>query len=142
MYKYIGIISKTTVFQLKEIANKIERWEIHDDDMTKHHAAGCMDLVKNVKGIIDLWPIDKCKLMTFLRLPPGGKLYRHYDDGIGYTIPIETNEWCVCLSYNGKQKESRLEVGKIYLTDRSIEHESYNKGKTNRTHLLVRLIGE
>ncbi len=139
MYKEIGKISKITIEDLKKCL-KDAPWEIHINDVTDHHAFGCMELVKGVKGIVDRWPIDTWEQIIFLRLPPGGKLYRHHDEGFGYHIPVETNKSCLSLSYvNGTKTEDRLELGTIYLTDRSVEHESFNNGKTDRTHLIVML---
>ncbi len=139
MYTEVGKISKTTIEDLKKCLIDAP-WEIHVSDVTEHHAFGCMDRVKKVKGIVDRWPIDNWEQIIFLRLPAGGKLYRHADEGFGYHIPIETNKDCVSLSYaNGIKKEEHLGLGKIYLTDRSIEHESSNNGKTDRTHMIVML---
>jgi len=141
MYKEIGQVSKTTVNQLIRLLLNAQ-WECHISDITDHHAASCVEQVKKIKGLISHWQADTINKATLLRLPPGGKLYRHHDTGIGYTIPIETNEHCVSLSYNGTKKESHLEVGKIYYTNRAIEHESFNNGETNRTHLIVMLKGD
>jgi hypothetical protein len=115
MYKETGRIPKNVIVDLKKLLDSKEwRWE---------------------------WPIENWEQIVFMRLPAHtGKLYRHYDEGFGYTIPIETNEDCVSLSYeNDAETEHYLEVGKIYLTDRSIEHEAFNSGKTDRTYLLVML---
>jgi len=146
MYTEIGQVSEATVADLRNILLEVtwwKRWEQHISDITNHHAFSCVEQIKKVKGIIAQWPVSTFNKATFLRLPPGGKLYRHHDEGIGYTIPIETNIDCVSMSYeDGTKKESHLDVGKIYYTNRAIEHESVNNGKTNRTHLIVMLKGE
>jgi hypothetical protein len=142
MYTETGKVSKTVIADLQKLLDSKEwRWEKHITGGTNHHAVGCMEESKSVKGLAKLWPIDNWEQIVFMRLPPGnGKLYRHSDEGFGYTIPIETNEDCVSLSYeNDAETKHHLEVGKLYFTDRSIEHESFNTGKTNRTHLLVML---
>jgi len=142
MYNEIGQVSKTTVNQLKKLLKNVQ-WEKHISDITDHHASSCAEQIKKIKGITDIWPADTFDKATFLRLPPGGNVYRHCDTGVGYTIPIETNGDCVSMSYEqDKKKQTHLNVGKIYYTDRSVEHESVNNGKTNRTHLLVILKGD
>ncbi len=142
MYKESRRISKATIAELKKLlASKEWRWEQHINDVTNHRAVACMEEIKGIKCIVKIWPIDTWEQIVWMRLPAvSGKLYRHHDEGFGYTIPIETNNDCVSLSYrDDTKKEDHLEVGKVYFTDRSIEHESFNRGKTDRTHLLVML---
>ena len=82
------------------------------------------------------WP--GAEYAVLFRLPPGGHLYRHADEGYAIHIPLETNDEVVSLSFeDGVRTEHHLAVGKAYRTDRSIEHESFNAGLTNRTHLVV-----
>ena len=139
MYTEIGKVSEATIAELKTILTEIS-WEEHISEVTDHHAASCIDQVKSVAGIVEQWPVDTWAALTFLRLTPGGKLYRHHDDGFGYHVPVETNPAVVSLSFeNGVRKAHHLEVGKIYSVDRSIEHESFNDGDTNRTHLIILL---
>jgi len=139
MYKEIGQLSEATVLQLREFLDDAP-WQVSVSDVTDHRAFSCMEQVKDVDEIVALWPIDTWDQLIFLRLPPGGKLYRHHDKGFGFHIPVETNKQCESLSYeNNIRKVNHLEVGKIYHTDRSIEHESLNNGDTDRTHLIVML---
>jgi len=139
MYEEIGQVSKTTVVQLKKLLDS-SPWEIHVSDATEHHAFSCLYSIRRVKEIVAKWPIDTWEGMTFLRLPPKGKLYRHHDEGYGYHIPVETNEDAITMTYkNGAQNKQHLEVGKIYKIDRSLEHESFNNGDSDRTHLIVLL---
>ena len=137
MYKEIGQVSESTIAELKTIFDEV-RWEEHISEITDHKAAGCIDECKAVPGLAEQWPVDTWYSMTLLRLPPRGKLYRHADDGFGFQIPVETNDGAVSVTYpNGNRYEQHLEVGKIYRVDRSIEHESFNDGDTNRTHLII-----
>ncbi len=139
MYTEIGKISDETIFALQEILDGV-RWEEHVSGTTDHQAAPCGKKLQSVDEIVSHWPIDTWARPIFLRLPAGGKLYRHADTGFGFHIPIETNDDCVSLSYeNGLRKEQHLDVGKIYKVDRSIEHESFNYGNTDRTHLIILL---
>ena len=140
MYEEIGAVSEQTISQLRDILDGDLRWESHISDITNHQAVACLTEMKTVEGITDRWPIDTWDGLTLMRLPPGGKLYRHRDEGYGYHIPIETNWQCVCSTYeNGLPLHQHLDVGKLYRVDRSIEHEAFNNGKSNRTHLIVLL---
>jgi hypothetical protein len=140
MYTEIGQVSEATIAELKTILDEVARWEHHISKVTDHQAAVCIEQCKTVAGLVDLWPVDTWSSMTFLRLGPGGKLYRHADDGFGFHIPVETNPAAVSLSFeNGARAEQHLEVGKLYHVDRSIEHESFNDGETDRTHLIILL---
>lgn len=137
MYQKIGTVSNRTVCQLLDILIDA-KWEVHNSEDTSHQASVCVKQLESVDEIVARWPIDTWYQMMFMRLGPGCKLYRHHDEGWGFHIPIETNKDAVSLSYeNGISKDQRLEVGEIYCVDRSIEHESINYGKTNRTHLIV-----
>lgn len=138
MYQEIGKVSAATVLQLKSIINDV-KWEYHASDVTNHHAASCREQVLAVDELTWLWPIATWDKLTLLRLPSDrGKLYRHADQGFGFHIPVETNKNAISMTYpDGISKAQHLEVGKIYEVDRSIEHESYNTGKTDRTHLIV-----
>jgi len=140
MYTEIGEVSAVTMSQLKGILDAVSKWETHVSDKTSHQAAICKEQAEDVDEIVARWPVDSWQQLLFLRLRPGGKLYRHHDNGFGFHIPVETNKDVVSLSFeNGIRKEHHLQVGKIYHTDRSIEHQSFNNGKTSRTHLIVLL---
>jgi len=139
MYREIGEVSETTISELLSVISDV-KWECHINDVTDHQAGICKEQLQSVDEIVDRWPIDTWHQMLFLRLGPGGKLYRHHDDGNGFHIPVETNDGAVSLMYpNGGKTVQHLDVGKIYSVDRSIEHESFNNGDTDRTHLIVLL---
>ena len=140
MYQEIGQISDATIFALQEIVDEVPHWEHHVSDITDHQAAPCTEQCQAIEELRALWPVDSWDQLSFMRLGPAGKLYRHHDNGFGFHIPIETNGDCISLSYeNGVTKEQHLEVGKLYHVDRSIAHESRNDGDTDRTHLIVLL---
>ena len=140
MYTEIGQVSAATVTELQNILFEVTRWERHISDITDHQASICTEQCEALEDLVELWPIDSWHCLSFLRLGPGGKLYRHHDDGFGYHIPVETNNNAISMSYeNGLRKEQHLQVGKLYHVDRSIEHESLNDGDTDRTHLIVLL---
>jgi len=153
MYKQTGEISASLISKLKSMAEQV-RWEHHVSDITDHYAADCTELVKSMKA---LKIVEPYRAATLMRLAPGGKLYRHADTGFGLTIPIETNDDVVNYSYHPvpgnmpeltgpttalgqvDKKEHRLKVGKIYHTDRSVEHEAFNNGETDRVFLIALL---
>lgn len=127
MYKEIGTVSEKVIAALRGLL-KNAIWETHESEVTSHQASPC-ELPDELKSL--------GTRATFIRLRAGGKLYRHSDEGFGYMIPIETNDDCLSLSYRDGRREQHLEVGKVYHCDRTIEHESLNNGKTNRTHLVI-----
>ncbi len=145
MYQEIGQVSAATVTELRQLVLEMDwwkRWEHHISDITDHQASNCTEQCQTLEELVALWPVDSWHCLSFLRLRPEGKLYRHHDDGFGFHIPVETNKHAVSISYeNGLRKEQHLEVGKLYHVDRSIEHESFNDGATDRTHLIVLLKG-
>lgn len=137
MYTEIGEISKQTVGELLSILPNL-KWEIHVSDETDHHAANGTQVCRSVQGLADLWPLETWVQLTFIRLPPHGKLHRHTDWGYGWMLPLETNDDVVSVSYrDGIRRDQHLEVGKVYHCDRTLSHESFNDGDTNRTHLVV-----
>ncbi|MCZ6775263.1 MAG: aspartyl/asparaginyl beta-hydroxylase domain-containing protein [Ignavibacteria bacterium] len=142
MYEEIGQVSEATISQLRTILSE-STWEEHISDVTDHQAAPCNVQVQAVDEIVVRWPVDTWHQLLLLRLKPGGKLYRHADEGYGFHIPVETNRRAVCSTYeNDFAVDQNLQVGKIYRVDRSIEHEAFNNGRTDRTHLIVILKGD
>ena len=127
MYDLVGVLSEETLAELQGMLPQA-KWETHISEVTSHQAAPC-EVPRELKPLGER--------ASFLRLRAGDNLYRHHDTGFGYNIPIETNDQCLSLSYKDGRLEQHLEVGKIYHCDRSIEHESLNNGKTNRTHLVI-----
>ncbi len=147
MYTETDEISKAAVAELRGMLEGL-RWETHGepgDEWTSHQAAAFTEQLQQVDEITDRWPIATWKAATVMRLRPGCKLYAHADEGWGVTIPVETNEAAVSFSYErsrppyGIRSEHRLEVGKAYLADRSMRHEAFNDGATNRTYLVLML---
>jgi len=137
MYQEIGQVSQVTISELRNMLDEL-KWEEHISDKTFHQAAICKEQVEDVNEIVARWPIDTWHQLLFMRLKPGGKLYRHADDGWGYHIPVESNVGAMSSTFKDSiEVKQHLEVGKIYSVDRSIEHESFNNGDTDRTHLIV-----
>jgi len=84
----------------------------------------------------------------FFGIPPGGEIKKH-SDGHGrnqgirgeystYHIPLETNDKCISRVWkNGVMTEQNLKVGSVYKINTILQHQSFNRGKTNRIHLVV-----
>ena len=74
MYTEIGQVSQVTIGELRDMLEDMT-WETHTSEVTNHQAAKCTEPMKLVGGICALWPADTWSSLTFLRLPPAGKLY-------------------------------------------------------------------
>jgi len=138
MYTEVGEVSEDTIARLREILPEIN-WQLCEREPGEvHQMAECTGKVL-IHEITDRWPLHTWRMAIFLRLRPGDHLFRHADDnGDGIHIPVETNDESISLTYpNGVKTEYHLEVGKAYHAERSIEHEAYNTGITNRTHLIL-----
>jgi len=140
MYTEIGEVSEATVAALMAIIPEV-KWQLCEREATEvHQMAPCMEWAKEIPELTERWPLETWKQTIFLQLRPGDHLFNHADSGWGVTIPLETND--VAVSYSSKeeegtQSEHRLEVGKAYLTDRSLWHEAFNDGSTSRTHFIL-----
>jgi len=140
MYTEIGSISDETVEALLALLPET-KWQVFEGRPGQVHqmsAVGCVEEARQIPELIDRWP-GEWKQAIFIKLKPGDHLFRHADTGYGYHIPIQTSPEALSLSFddNGERTEHHLEVGKIYHTDRSIEHESFNAGTSDRTHFLL-----
>ena len=90
-------------------------------------------------------------LNAFLVMLPAkiGKLHRHADRDlqrpcpyVSYNAVITNHDQCISGWYPGNGavlEEVVLEQGKVYLTDRLIDHQSWNYGETDRIHLVVEM---
>lgn len=86
--------------------------------------------------------LDGYERSFLLKIPPGGNVHRHTDTPRPektYHIPLQTNEYCVNYTYN-PDTETHLEIGKLYEIDRQIEHDSFNRGLSDRIHLIIETI--
>ena len=103
---------------------------------------GLNDVLGDIQGLTELWPLEKWHQTFFLKIPPGGRVHRHFDASTHYKtyhIPVATNSKCESIMYGPDKIVSHLVVGGVYSIDRKIEHESNNNGRTSRVHLIVEI---
>jgi len=141
MYTEIGEVSEDTIARLKALLPDHD-WQLCERLTGEVHQMShrpVTDQVNDIPELTERWQFDTWRMAIFMRLRPGDHLYRHADDnGDGIHIPVETNEQTLSLAYPNKVRtEYHLEVGKAYHAERSIDHEAYNTGATNRTHLIL-----
>lgn len=89
---------------------------------------------------VDFW--EPCSRAFFIRIPPGGAIPRHHDDFIpGSTqhLVLSSNEGCEnwWVDTQGRERSMHLSAGRRYLVRREPLHWAFNKGETDRIHLLV-----
>jgi hypothetical protein len=79
----------------------------------------------------------------FIKIPPGGWIKRHSDNGgrpvgtrVFHTV-IMTNEECFNISYADETQKIHMTVGTVWEFDTLPEHESFNRGETDRIHLVM-----
>jgi aspartyl/asparaginyl beta-hydroxylase (cupin superfamily) len=91
--------------------------------------------------LTDRWPVDIWQSAFFLRLGPGGNIHKHVDEAHPwntYHIVLLNNDQCINRVWQGaRQHDFCLQPGGIYRIDRSIPHESFNNGDSERIHLLM-----
>ena len=141
MYTEIGSVSAETLSALKALLPQT-KWQVFEGRPGQVHqmsAKGCVEDARQIPELVERWP-GEWKQCIFLKLQPGDHLFRHADTGFGYHIPIETSPEALSMTYDENGcNEQHLEVGQIYHIDRSIEHESFNAGSTDRVHFLLML---
>jgi len=67
-------------------------------------------------------------------IPPGGHLHPHTHRGVRYHIVLKTND--LCESWNGGERHHLEEMG-IYWMQPELEHESFNRGNSDRLHIIL-----
>jgi hypothetical protein len=87
----------------------------------------------------------------FIKLPARiGHLHRHHDRDLqrpvpyeSYNVVVQSNPLAISGWYHGDESvllcSTVLQEGHVYLTDRDIMHESWNRGDADRIHLLVEM---
>jgi len=89
---------------------------------------------------VSFW--EPCSRAFFIRIPAGGDIPRHHDDfipGCTHHLVLSTNEGCEnwWIDNRGRERRMHLVKGRRYLVERSPLHWAFNRGKTDRIHLLV-----
>ena len=88
---------------------------------------------------VEFW--EPCSRAFFIRLVAGGSVHRHSDavvKGVTHHFVLETNPGCENWWMEGDvERVCHMEAGKRYAVERAPIHWSFNRGTTDRTHLLV-----
>jgi len=79
------------------------------------------------------------------RLPPGGKVYGHYDEGLSayfytrYQVVLEggKDNWIHCGVKDGEQEHVEMMPGEIWTFNHKCWHYFTNRSNTNRTYLNI-----
>ena len=90
--------------------------------------------------LLAIWTKERWLRAFVIRIPPDGYMlpHSHHDtDHVKYHVVLETNT--DCMSHNGGAGK-HLSLGGVYRMSPSQTHESYNRGSTSRTHLVVQII--
>jgi hypothetical protein len=140
MYIDEGPIDEKTLNAIRSVLPE-QKWQYcRREEGETHMMGGCKDAVIDIPGLVERWAAELWEQAIFLRLLPRDHPFRHSatKSGIRYHIPVETNDQAVSVTYpHGDKIEQHLEVGRVYSIDPEIEHESFNEGMTDRTHLIV-----
>lgn len=84
---------------------------------------------------------EPCDRAFFLKIQPGGFVHRHKDAAIKARVEhlvLCTNDQCENWWLDGTEQSIHLEQGYRYeVRNQDIEHWSFNKGETDRIHLIV-----
>ncbi len=87
----------------------------------------------------DFW--EPCDRAFFILLRAGGSVHRHTDEaikGVTHHLVWETNDGCEnWWLEDGEERVCHLHQGGRYIVQRAPIHWSFNRGATDRIHLLV-----
>jgi hypothetical protein len=128
LYKFIKSVD-CSVIDTSEAAWKI----VNGPDVD--YATATLDILE-IFGL-------KCEFCRLIKIPAGGFIKRHSDNGgrpTGirvYHAVIATNDECLNISYVDPVQAIHLPVDTLWEFDTLPEHESYNRGSTDRIHLVI-----
>lgn len=85
---------------------------------------------------------EPCSRAFFIRMQAGGEIPRHHDDfipGRTHHLVLKTNPGCEnwWIDRRGRDRMVHLAQGHRYHVERSPLHWAFNRGKSERIHLLV-----
>lgn len=143
-YERVGHVSPVTVEELLGVALTRTDWQIVRENEVKE-CCTCTkvdEAVEHIRELTELWARDRWRMAWFVNVPAKtGHLHRHNDGVMTYDtfhIPLQTNQKVVNFMYDGEAKERfHLNVGSVYRINRAIDHESVNRGASDRIHLLM-----
>lgn len=123
MYKRVGNINSLNARLLLRAA-KHSKWKI-------------------VKGPDVNYATAPFGLNKFIKIPSNGWIKRHSDNGgrpegtKTYHVVLSTNPQCINHSYCDPEQKIHLDKNGVYLFDTWPEHASFNRGETDRVHLVL-----
>jgi hypothetical protein len=124
---YVSDLSQGEIEALQDLADKAKFRELLGRGYTTS------------ADITDFW--EPCARAFFIRLPAGGSVHRHTDEvvkGVTHHFVLATNPGCENWWLDGDvERVCHLEQGKRYAVERAPIHWSFNRGETDRVHLLV-----
>lgn len=142
MYKKVGTVSHKEMMNYLDVLSRAEWRESVADD--RHYLQA--SVTEPLLGFPDYVGA------FFVMLPAEvGMLHRHADNDLQRKVAIESfnvvitnNEDCISGWYETailgeKLRWTILEQGKVYLTDRTVDHQSWNYGESDRVHLIVEM---
>lgn len=92
---------------------------------------------------IDTIEGKRVNFARLIKIPPQGYIKRHSDNGGRpkgikvYHLVLKTNKDCLNISYSDEDQRIHLPINTMWLFDTLPEHESFNKGSTERIHLVI-----
>jgi hypothetical protein len=129
----------------------VPEFAIHVSEIPEAEMQWLKDLAANAKwrdvegrgydtADVDFW--EPCNRAFFIRIPPNGDIPRHHDcfiPGITHHLVLSTNPNCEnwWIDDQGQERMTHLNQGHRYLVSREPLHWAFNKGETDRIHLLV-----
>lgn len=85
---------------------------------------------------------EPCKRAFFIRMKPDGDIPRHHDafiPGTTHHLVVSSNKGCAnwWQDSQGNERQVHMKQGYRYQVERSPLHWAYNRGRSDRVHLLV-----
>lgn len=88
---------------------------------------------------VQFW--EPCDRAFFLKIPPNGFIHRHKDEAIQARVEhlvLTTNDQCENCWLDGTEQSIHMKQGYRYeVRNQHIEHWAFNRGETDRIHLIV-----
>ena len=138
MYNWIGNVSEgCRLWLLSQIPTRT----IHKGAKTDFECASDIDVgLLEHPELTSIWPIERWLNALAVNLPPSGYRHKHKHPEdrkkTKHHIVLMTNDECV--SSNG-DVESHLGLRGVYRMEPRLMHESFNRGATDRLHLILEI---
>lgn len=137
-------IAKLTKSSISKLLKQAEEWDwAHKyDSTTDYWSVSNLDLrdLELVPQLSKIWDRSRWARALAVKLEPEGYLHPHAHAGdtklTKNHIVLATND--DCMSSNG-EKEEHLDLGGVYWMRPQLKHESFNRGDTDRIHLIMEI---